>query len=778
LKSIRRFIRTVPAWTFALVFLVILVNTAFLIGRQRMSLGGGTVKYENGYSIHSYIKPGGPVYNAGIRPGDTIVSINSIPIEEWHYSLNVGDTAIAGIMRNNQVVRIPVAVVSLHSFAPGFFWSLYLIAVLTSIGSLYLLYKKSHELSARIFFIFIQLFMIVINANSNSSKDPFTWFALNAIRLSCCFLGPVLVHFHLLFPKPAKFLNRFKQFPVVFYILAFLIAIVYLITYHYFIFQGNSLGQYYTLVDRMVFSWMTFTFLLAVGIAIYQFMSVKDTLTRNQLRIVITGSVFGFIPPAAYALFYYSLGDIYGKYPLIMPASQGTGTFILIICILVAIFRFRIWDIELFLRKALLYFGATLVIILSYLLLLYLVDFLTIRETKVTRFIVIAVSVIIFLMLRDRLQKLIDRIFHRETYDSATVVSEFEEKLAGIYRIDELKSRIVQCLDEIFHFKSFVFNLRKEGLTYEPAYASGIDHEKITGEFLINPELENRLYRSKVFSPGELEHMPPIFEVASGELVVPLLKNDQPYGFFLCGPKKSEKTYSTQDIRVLILIARRVIALFHTAILYQKDIDRQLMLERERARISQDMHDDVGASLTRISMMSDLVRNMTDIREDARQWLGQISGTSREVTEEMDQIIWALNPKNDNLEGLASYIRRFASEYLEPTPIECVLNFPEDMPVMALSVEVRRNVYLVVREALHNVVKHSGATRVEIRFSIFDLRFSISVKDNGKGFEPEKPELPGNGLLNMKKRMNDIGGEVGIRSKAGEGTEIALICFT
>jgi signal transduction histidine kinase len=740
-----------------------------------MSLGGGTVKYENGYAVHSYVKPGGPVYDAGIRPGDTIVSINSVPIGEWHYSLNVGDTAIAGIMRNNQVVWIPVAVVSLHSFAPGFFWSLFIIAILTSIGSLYLMYKKPQDKSAWLFFIFIQLFMISINAVSNSQKDLVTYTALNAIKLSNCFLGPVLIHFHLLFPKPSRILSRFKRLPLLFYVLAFLLAAIYLKSYHDVIFQANGIGEYCWQIDRIVFSWMTFTFLLAVGIAVYQFMSVKDTLSRNQLRIVITGSVFGFIPPAAYALFYYSLGQIYGKYPLIMPASQGTGTFILIFCILIAIFRFRIWDIEIFLRKALLYFGATLVIILSYLFILYLVDLLTISETKITRFIVLAISVIIFLMMRDRLQKLIDRIFHRETYDSATVVSGFEEKLAGIYRIDELKSRIVQCLDEIFHFKSFVFNLRKEGMTYELAYAAGIDHEKITGEFLINPELENKLYKSKVFSPGELEHMPPIPEVAGGELVVPLLKNDQPYGFFVCGPKKSEKTYSTQDIRVLILIAKRVIALFHTASLYQKDIDRQLMLERERARISQDMHDDVGASLTRISMMSDLVRNMTDIREDARQWLGQISGTSREVTEEMDQIIWALNPKNDNLEGLASYIRRFASEYLEPTPVECIFDFPEEMPDIALSVEVRRNVYLVVREALHNVVKHSGATRVDIRWSMVDGRFSISIKDDGKGFDPEKLEFPGNGLVNMKKRMNDIGGEIVINSEPGLGTEIELI---
>ena len=151
-----------------------------------------------------------------------------------------------------------------------------------------------------------------------------------------------------------------------------------------------------------------------------------------------------------------------------------------------------------------------------------------------------------------------------------------------------------------------------------------------------------------------------MLEITNAELIVPLVKEDQPYGFFLCGQKKSEKSYSMQDIRVLSLIAKRVIALFQTAQLYQKDLDRQLMLERERARISQDMHDDVGASLTRISILSDLAKNKTEVAGETKQWLGQISDTSRDVMEEMNQIIWALNPKNDTLEGLIAYIRRFA----------------------------------------------------------------------------------------------------------------------
>jgi signal transduction histidine kinase len=739
-----------------------------------MTQYGATERYDNGHYLIENVKPGGKADKAGIINGDTLVSINGEPIESWiQKSIEVepGDTLILGFLRNNQEIGISIITGSMLSNAPWFFWPFYIFITLVSAGGLYILYKKPQDKASLLFFLYIQQFVILSIGGYFASSDPLIMLTSFVFLIPSHFLGPNLIHFHLIFPRPSRIISRYNRLPMLFYLAGFILFILNV----YLIFFDPTNDSAILIFGLISLWWLTLTFLIALAIAIFQFVTIKDTLARNQLRIVVIGSVFGLITPMLFAIFYNYINDLWKIYPSLVQISQGIGSILLICSILIAIFRFRIWNIQVFIRKALLYFGATIFIILSYLLLLYLVDLLTIGETKVTRFIVLAVSIILFLMLRDRLQKLIDRVFHRETYDSATVVSEFEKKLAGIYRIDELHSRIGQCLNEIFHFKSFVINLRKEGLTYEPAYAAGIDHERITGEFSINPELENRLYKSKVFSPGELEHIPPFLEVTQGELVVPILKDDRPYGFFLCGPKKSEKTYSMQDIRVLSLIARRVIALFHTASLYQKDLDRQLMLERERARISQDMHDDVGASLTRISMMSDLVKNMTGIGEDARQWLGQISGTSREVTEEMDQIIWALNPKNDNLEGLAGYIRRFASEYLEPTPIECVFNFPEEMPDWALSVEERRNIYLVIRESLHNVAKHSGATRVELKLKVENLRFKISVKDNGHGFELEKLEFPGNGIVNMKKRMNDIGGEIFIRSAINCGTEIELV---
>jgi signal transduction histidine kinase len=777
LNAFRRFIGSIPAWAFVLVLLAITVNTLYFIYKHQTGVDGQSNQRVNGKCLITYITPGGASEKAGMLPGDTLLTVDGIEVREWsnlYRGDKAGDTAIYGVIRNGQELGLPVVFTSPYLFFYGFTITMFVILILLSITSLYLVYKKPDDTAVKLFFIYLQAFAICQNATYLSFSDPLAIAASSIFWLCTCLIGPLLIHFHLLFPRTAKIYNRFKKLPLLFYLIGLIFFIVCLITYIPLV-HGRYYLSDFGLIKRIALSWLTFTYLVAVAIVIYQFVTIKDTLSRNQLRLVIIGSFFGIYTGVFLVITPGLVYHISAGHPYFIPVVQGIGGLIMISLILVAIFRYRIWDIGVIFRKALLYLGATMIITLSYFLLILMVNNLTEGESDLTQFLALALSIILFLVLRDRLQSMIDRLFHRETYDTATVVASFEEKLAGIYRSDELKAKIVQNLDEIFHFKSLVFILKKNELIYEPAFVLGIDNQKIDNDFEVTREFEKMLRKSKVFSPGELDQKHAVLEVEGAELVVPLLKEDQPYGFFLCGPKKSEKNYSIQDIRVLSLIAKRVIALFHTANLYQKDLDRQLMLERERARISQDMHDDVGASLTRISILSDLAKNKDDITGETRQWLGQISDTSRGVMEEMSQIIWALNPKNDTLDGLVAYIRRFANEYLEPTTVNCAFDLPEELPEKALGVEVRRNIYLVVREVLHNVVKHAGATSVVLRFKIEDYRFKIEIKDNGKGFDPGNLEFPGNGMVNMKKRMNDIGGEFLIRSEFGVGTAIELV---
>jgi signal transduction histidine kinase len=423
----------------------------------------------------------------------------------------------------------------------------------------------------------------------------------------------------------------------------------------------------------------------------------------------------------------------------------------------------------------LVYLCATLIITLSYLFLIWLVDFITPTETSLSRFLILALSVILFLILRDWIQHLIDRIFHRETYDSATVVSEFEAKLAGVYHLSELKFRIAQNLDEIFHFKSFVLSLKKNEFCYELVSVMGLDAQQIGNEFEVTRELEMKLRRSKIFSPEELSIKPPIFDKINGELIVPLLEGDQPHGLFICGPKRSERTYSLQDIRVLSLLARRVVALFHTATLYQKDLDRQLMLERERARISQDMHDDIGAGLTKIAMMSEAKSKLADQGREINERMSRVASASREMIARLNVIVWALNPKYDSMASLVAYVRRYFGEYLDNFGIRFIMEVPEVIPDLAITPDFRRNVFYAIQEAVHNAVKHGECTEISLVLKIGPQNMEITVTDNGKGFEHSKEGSHGNGLLNMQKRAEDLGGTFRIESNTGYGTRVLFV---
>jgi signal transduction histidine kinase len=163
-----------------------------------------------------------------------------------------------------------------------------------------------------------------------------------------------------------------------------------------------------------------------------------------------------------------------------------------------------------------------------------------------------------------------------------------------------------------------------------------------------------------------------------------------------------------------------------------------------------------------------------------------IANSSRDLLQTLDEIVWAVNPHNDTLEHLAAYLRQYADEYFQNTSIECEMRLPRTIPHHPLSAEERHNIFLTFEEALNNVLKHSGATKVRILMQIHDHQFMVEISDNGQGFSVPQftgrnrrssqtpTERGGNGLLNMCQRMSAIGGEYQIQSQAGSGTTIQM----
>ncbi len=204
---------------------------------------------------------------------------------------------------------------------------------------------------------------------------------------------------------------------------------------------------------------------------------------------------------------------------------------------------------------------------------------------------------------------------------------------------------------------------------------------------------------------------------------------------------------------------------------YEKEIAVYKAQQNERERISADMHDELGSGMTAIRLMSEIARNK--MKENTPVEIEKISHSANDVLNKMNAIIWSMNSGNDSLDNLISYIRSYALEYFENTPIECKVITPETIPDHQLTGDKRRNVFLSVKESLNNVMKHSKGSHVQITLEISD-QLLVRIADNGAGIDMQNLRQFGNGLKNIAHRMESIGGTFSIRNEHGTITELRL----
>lgn len=204
----------------------------------------------------------------------------------------------------------------------------------------------------------------------------------------------------------------------------------------------------------------------------------------------------------------------------------------------------------------------------------------------------------------------------------------------------------------------------------------------------------------------------------------------------------------------------------------QREFEKQKAIEKERTRIATDMHDDLGAGLSSIRFISEKVKR-DSVNNATKVDIDKILVSSSELIDKMNEIVWAMNEKNDSLGDLLFYIRSYAMEYCEENGIQCSFKLPDNIPDIFVSGEIRRNVFLTIKESLHNVVKHSAATNVDIEFQSISGLYAM-ISDNGKGIGgPEiKKGTGGNGLRNMRKRIESIGGSFKMYNRQGMVIEI------
>jgi len=203
-------------------------------------------------------------------------------------------------------------------------------------------------------------------------------------------------------------------------------------------------------------------------------------------------------------------------------------------------------------------------------------------------------------------------------------------------------------------------------------------------------------------------------------------------------------------------------------------LEQQAALDKERARIARDLHDDLGSRLTNIITLSELALQKRSDPAQAFERVTEVSTAARRVVQTLDETVWAVNPRNDTLPELINYLSQFSVEFLRTAGIRCHVDLLEYPASPAISAELRHNVFLAVKEALNNLVRHAHATEAHLRVTWSDGSIALEIEDNGKGFTNGENSSTADGLRNMRERMKEIDGRFTIETSPGTGTCVRL----
>ena len=198
-------------------------------------------------------------------------------------------------------------------------------------------------------------------------------------------------------------------------------------------------------------------------------------------------------------------------------------------------------------------------------------------------------------------------------------------------------------------------------------------------------------------------------------------------------------------------------------------------IEYERARIARDLHDQLGANLTQITLLGEMAETDKEVPAEIEQHAQQICATARETTRSLDEIVWAVNPSNDTLESLANYACKYAQDYFAMAGVSFRAELPAGLSPIPILPEVRHNVFLAYKEAVNNVVKHAHATEARVKLLLEPGQFTLSVADNGRGLGDTSQKKLRNGLKNMRRRLEDLGGQFDLAPGAEGGTVVRLV---
>jgi signal transduction histidine kinase len=354
---------------------------------------------------------------------------------------------------------------------------------------------------------------------------------------------------------------------------------------------------------------------------------------------------------------------------------------------------------------------------------------------------------------------------------STMVINDQQQNLRNNYK-PQLQITSIKTPDTSIYLPSnhIQFNYDQNNLSFEAAAPSFIDEKQIMFSYLLEGSNNNRWSTPSTQASFNFINLPPGNYKLNVKAIFPVREYDSQqlvYQFSIQPPWWQTLWFKLATAMAIVLAALLIIRSYvHRKLERQRlALEKQKAIEKERTRIASDMHDDLGAGLSTIRFLGEKI-NRSFTNGTNRTDIEKIVANSNELVQKMNEIIWAMNEKNDSLEDLLFYTRSYAVEYCEENNLDYQIALPELLPSIFVSGEVRRNIFLTVKESLHNVVKHAAATKVEIEFNVNDS-LAVRIKDDGRGFKSMPNYQGGNGLLNMKKRIEQLGGSMNLTNGDG-----------
>ncbi len=622
---------------------------------------------------------------------------------------------------------------------------------------------------------------------------PF-WLSVGMDQLSWGVILSSSLHFALVFPVKKRVVARHPR-PILGLIYGFFPAVgigafALAPTYSQGLFALYRVGHISALIGGLV----------ALGIFLHTFRTLQQPQARAQLRWLNWAAVVAVLPTLAL----YSLPAILGTRRLLPDEMVLLLLLLIPLALAFSIVRYHLWDIDVIIRRSLIYGTLTALLTALYVLLVMSLQRLSQALTGQTSSVAWAFSTLVIALLlhpaRQRVQQMVDRLFFRHRYEARRVLVAFTRDVSRMQSTAEILALMLQAVVAALDVETVSIMLR-EGGTYRVVAARNVGREGAAlrfrrGESLVvqveqarrplfvsAAEVKGR--KALIPAKGRARHQ---MERLDAVLCIPLMAGEHLIGLLALGRKRSRIPYAQDDLELLTTMGRTAALALDNARLHEERVAmlRQQLArvtaaqEEERRRIARELHDGVGPTLASLNIrLSTARRRLERDRHPVATELRELSEHVQESIQELRRLIYALRPAALDELGLIPALKEYVARYREGEGLEVRLFLSSDEgiePAERFPAGVETALFRIVQEALNNVVLHAQASRVEITLAWDEEWIRLRIEDDGRGFDPQAARARSQiGLWSMEERVRQLGGRFTVRSAPGSGTTLQAV---